>query len=201
MFCFALFSKEDSSKGEKAFKLCDCWGRMRKMQSLPWNESLSSWLWELKVCPGAGKEIEPGSLEPGGPLSTPGWKIWGWDTLPLLHYFIRLLTNKHMETIHSREVITFSFKGMASTVSSVKNYLNPSLTSNPPSHFPKFLSHAFQRVWWLFCSFYRTLCSVHPALLFHPGVTQGRGGSGADLRHHHPHDGRHPCAQPWWTPE
>ena len=165
---------------------------MRKRQNLHWNESLSPWLWELKVCPGAGKEIEPSLLEPGGPLSTPGWKIWGWDTLPLLHYFIRLLTNKHMETIHSREVITFSFKGMAGPVSSVKNYLNPSLTSNPPSHFPKFCSHAFQRVWWLFCSFYRTLCSVHPAPLFHPGVTQGRGDSRADLRYHHPHDGSPP---------
>ena len=174
---------------------------MRKMQNLHQNESLSFWLWELKVCPGAGKEIEPSLLEPGGPLSTPGWKIWGWDTLPLLHYFIRLLTNKHMETIHSQEVITFSFKGMAGPVSSVKNYFNPSLTSNPPSHFPKFCSHAFQRVWWLFCSFYRTLCSVHPAPLFHPGVTQGRGDKqswspvpSSSWRKSSP-------LQPWWPTE
>lgn len=32
LFFFCL--REGSSKGEKAFKLCEFWGRMRKMQSL-----------------------------------------------------------------------------------------------------------------------------------------------------------------------
>ena len=62
---------------------------------------------------------------------------------PLLHYFIRLLTNKHMETIHSPALITFSLKGMAGPGSSVRDYLNPSLTSNPPSISQSFLVMLF----------------------------------------------------------
>lgn len=107
-----------------------------------------------------------GCLTPQVGRSRPG------TSSPCSHYFIRLLTNKHMETIHSHTLITFSFKGMAGRVSSVKNYLNPLLTSNPPLDFLKFLSHAFQRVWLLvfLCDFAH---SIHRSL-FHPGVTRGR---------------------------
>lgn len=57
-------------------------------------------------------------------------------------------------------------------MSSVKNYLNPSLTSNPPSHFQKCLSHGFQKVWLLFLLQDFAQCSPHSPLC--PGVTQSR---------------------------
>lgn len=144
-----------------------------KRQSPHRNETLSTCLWELKAFLVQGKDIEFSSLKPGGLLSTPSWKIRAGISSLLLHYFIKLLTNKHMETIHIRALITFSFKGMAGPVSSVKNYLNPPLTSNPPSHFPKFLSHAFQRVWLL--SLLRGFAhSIHLFLIFYPVGTWGQ---------------------------
>lgn len=139
--------------------------------ALKWNRT--SWVWEWKVCLEQGKEIDPSSLKPGGPLSTPSWEISGWTSSPLLHYFIRLLIHKHMETIHNQALITCSFKGMAGPGYSVKNYFNPSLTSNPPSHFPKFLSHAFQKGWLLFLR-HDFVHSVHFSLFFCPGVTWRR---------------------------
>lgn len=115
-----------------------------------WRKRLSSTEWipitmavRLRVFPGTREINRPCSLK----LSTPRWLPQGWNSLIAFALnFIRLLTNKHMGTIHSWALIAFSFKVMAGLVSSVKNYLNPSLTSNLPSHFPKIFSHAFQKV-------------------------------------------------------
>ena len=68
VFLFVFVLKTVPGK-EISFKLCECWGRIRKMQSLHWSETMLSWLLELKVCPGAGEEIEPSSCKPGGLLT------------------------------------------------------------------------------------------------------------------------------------
>lgn len=153
---WTIFSIKEGgpSKREKAFKF-RVWqdgmrkGTLGKRQSPHWHETLSTWHWELKGFLEGGKETSPAPSSLVGCLAPQVGRSGAGTSSPLLHYFIRLLTNKHMETIHPQALITFSFKGMAGRVSSVKNYLNPPLTLNPPSHFPKFLSHAFQRVWLL----------------------------------------------------
>lgn len=76
-----LDTKEgDPRNGEKTFKFCLCWAKMRKgwwrkRQGPHWSETVSAWLWDLRFVLEQGKEIDPSSLKLGGLLNTPSWKI------------------------------------------------------------------------------------------------------------------------------
>lgn len=167
-----LHKRRSPSKGEKVFKFWQCWGRRRErligemaQDLLKWNPII------LALRPnslsGAGEENRPQPASLVGYLAPQVGRSRAGTFSLLLHYFIKLLTNKHMETIHSWALIAFSFRGMAGPGLLWKITLIPHWHLTQPHIFQSLLVMLLRGIWLLF-PLHEFAHSVHFCLFLCP---------------------------------